>query len=169
MKLRASRTAAANAHELLPRMADKYFHAGREASDGKRSPKEMHEFRIKTKRFRYALEIFKPAYGVGIDRYLNALHRLQHTLGQLSDYRSIRQMVDGDDELKEHLKHATEKHMQEFHDQWKAFDGEGQMKRWKTYLGGMVVSRSRKPRAPRKITKSRKAPNTKAVVAATVP
>lgn len=166
MKLRASRTAAANAHELLPKMAEKYFHAGREASDGKRSSKEMHEFRIETKRFRYALEIFKPSYGVGIDRYLNALHKLQHTLGQLSDYRSIRQMLDGDEELKEKLRHATEKHLKEFHDQWKVFDGEGQMKRWKTYLGGMVVSRSRKPG---KTTKTRKTRNTKKVVAARLP
>jgi CHAD domain-containing protein len=137
MKLKPSLTAAANAHKLLPKMAEKYFHAGREASDGKRSPTEMHEFRIATKRFRYALEIFKPVYGASLDRYLKGLHNLQHTLGQLSDYRSIRQMLDGDDELKEHLAHSTEKHLKEFHDQWKVFDGEGRMKTWMTYLGGV--------------------------------
>jgi CHAD domain-containing protein len=165
MKLKPSLTAAANAHKLLPKMAEKYFHGGREAADGTRSPKQMHEFRIATKRFRYALEIFKPAYGASLDRYLKALHNLQHTLGQLSDYRSIRDMVDGDHELKEKLAHSTEKHLQEFHDQWKVFDGEGQMKRWMTYLGGVRLP-VRKTRNTTKTTKTRK---TRKVVAARLP
>ena len=50
-----------------------YFEAGRKAIDAKRPPDELHAFRLKTKRFRYTLELFSPLYGAGMDRYLKAL------------------------------------------------------------------------------------------------
>jgi len=28
-----------------------------------------------------------------------------------------------------------EKHLSKFHEQWRAFDADGELKRWKTYLG----------------------------------
>ena len=136
MKLKASQTAAVNARARLPKMAEKYFNKGRVASDGKRSPKELHGFRIATKRFRYSLEIFRPVFGTSLDRYLSSLHDLQHTLGKLSDYRSIGDLVDGDHELEAKLTQETDKHLKEFHQQWKVLDGEGQLKRWKRYLSG---------------------------------
>jgi CHAD domain-containing protein len=135
MKLKRSRTATVNARALLPKMAEKYFHAGREAADGARSPKEVHRFRIATKRFRYTLELFRPVYGASLDQRLTTLHDLQTTLGKLSDYRSMQQMLEGDEELVAKLKHAAKKHLKEFQDDWKEFDGEGQMERWRAYLG----------------------------------
>jgi CHAD domain-containing protein len=151
MKLRPSRTATMNARAVLPRMVEKYFHAGREASDGTRSPKELHRFRIATKRFRYTLELFRPVYGATLDRRMKLLHNLQDTLGKLSDYRSMQQMVKGDLELETKLKHATKRHLKEFHEQWKAFDGEGQLRSWKAYLSGgntRKTTNTRKAEAP---------------------
>lgn len=148
MKLKPSRTAIVNARAVLPNMVEKYFHAGREASDGARSPKELHRFRIATKRFRYTLELFRPVYGATLDRRMKLLHDLQDTLGKLSDYRSMREMVKGDDELETKLKHATRKHLKEFHEQWKAFDAEGQLRSWKAYLSG---GNTRKTRNTRKV------------------
>jgi len=155
MKLRPSGTTAVNARVVLPKMAEKYFHAGREAADGKRSPKELHRFRIATKRFRYTLELFRPVYGATLDRRMKTLHELQHTLGKLSDYRSMQELVKGDDELETKLKHATKKHLKEFHEQWKAFDGDGQLRSWKAYLSGGNTRKTRKTRNTGKKVASR--------------
>ena len=56
MKWKPSRSVIENARSVLPKLVEKYFKAGRRAADGKRSPDELHQFRIKTKRFRYTLE-----------------------------------------------------------------------------------------------------------------
>ena len=143
MKLKSSLNATANARALLPRLAEKYFRAGREATDGKRSPKELHRFRIATKRFRYTLELFRPVYGASLDRRLHTLHELQGTLGKLSDCRSIQAILGGDKALEAKLKQASKRHLKEFHEQWSALDGAGQLQRWKTYLGGRVEVKSK--------------------------
>src|SRR5580692_6953009 len=63
MKLHRSKSASENARSILPKMARRYFEAGRKAIEGKRPPGELHAFRLKTKRFRYTLELFSPLYG----------------------------------------------------------------------------------------------------------
>jgi CHAD domain-containing protein len=143
MKLKSSLNATANARSLLPTLAEKYFRAGREATDGERSPKELHRFRIATKRFRYTLELFRPVYGASLERRLRALHEMQDTLGKLSDCRSIQEMLDGDKALAAKLKQASRRHLKEFHEQWGAFDAAGQLQRWKTYLGGQAGVKSK--------------------------
>jgi hypothetical protein len=55
-------------------------------------------------------------------------------LGKLSDYHSVRTLIKGDKALEQKLDRATGKKLKEFREQWAAFDTEGQLKRWKTYL-----------------------------------
>ena len=74
MKLNPAQSVAANAREVLPKLAKKYFQAGRDAVSEKRPPDELHAFRLETKRFRYTLELFRPVYGPQLKRYLKALH-----------------------------------------------------------------------------------------------
>src|SRR5262249_5894171 len=92
MKLKTSRNAAETAGAALPRMAVKYFKAGREAANGNPSPKELHRFRIATKRFRYSLELFRPIYGPSLERQLDALRKIQNVLGKLSDYHTMQSL-----------------------------------------------------------------------------
>jgi len=133
MKLKTT-NATENARALLPKLLEKYFKAGRKAAKGETSPKKLHGFRIATKQFRYSLELFRPLYGPSLERKLSALSGLQGVLGKLSDYHSVRTLIKGDKALEQKLDRATGKKLKEFREQWAAFDTEGQLKRWKTYL-----------------------------------
>ena len=134
MKLKSSQTAAENARVVLGKLLENYFEAGRKAADGKRSPKELHAFRLATKQFRYSLELFRPVYGPSLERRLKTLHEIQTILGKLSDYHSVRTLLAGDQALEAKLDRATKKQLKEFHEQWAAFDSAGQLKRWRAYL-----------------------------------
>jgi CHAD domain-containing protein len=134
MKLHASKSAAENARIVLPKMARRYFEAGRKAIDGKRPPDELHAFRLKTKRLRYTLELFSPLYGPSMDRYLKALRELQGALGKVSDYQAIQRVLAGDRDLEKRLEHALKGKLKELRHIWRAFDAPGQLKRWRAYL-----------------------------------
>jgi CHAD domain-containing protein len=134
-KFKLAASAAENARSLLPKLADEYFEAGRKAAGRKRSPKALHRFRIATKRFRYALELFRPVYGPSLDRRLKALHGLQHVLGTISDYQTIRELLPRDEARDARFERALRRKSKEFRQRWDVFDSAGQLKRWKTYLG----------------------------------
>jgi CHAD domain-containing protein len=136
MKLKPSHSAAENARGVLPKMARKYFEAGRKAIEGKRPPEELHGFRLETKRFRYTLELFRPLYGPTMDRYLKALRELQSALGKVSDYQAIQRVLSNDSEVQAQIEHALKGKVKDLRHSWKAFDSEGQLKRWRTYLAG---------------------------------
>jgi CHAD domain-containing protein len=136
MKLRPAQSVAENAREVLPKMARKYFQAGREAVGQKRPADELHAFRLRTKRFRYTLELFRPVYGPQLDRYLKALHELQGALGKISDYQAIQRVVDRDRVLEAHIRQALARRVKDLRHEWRAFDSEGELKRWRTYLAG---------------------------------
>ncbi len=121
---------------VLPKMARKYFEAGRKAIEGKSPPEELHGFRLETKRFRYTLELFRPLYGPNLDRYLIALRELQGVLGKVSDYQAIQRVLSGDDELKKQIDRAVKERIKDLRHSWRAFDADGQLKRWRTYLAG---------------------------------
>jgi CHAD domain-containing protein len=134
MKWKPSGTASASARAALPKMAQKYFELGRKAANGKRSPGQLHKFRIATKKFRYTLELFKPVYGARLERHIDALRELQSILGKLNDHHTLKPLLKGDKALKAKLNDAMEKHLSKFHEQWKTFDADGELKRWKEYL-----------------------------------
>ena len=136
MKLKPSHSAVENARVVLPKMARKYFEAGRKAIEGKRPPEELHGFRLETKRFRYTLELFRPLYGPTMDRYLKALRELQSALGKVSDYQAIQRVLSSDSEVQAHIEHALKGKVKDLRHGWRAFDSEGQLKRWRTYLAG---------------------------------
>ena len=135
MKWKTSENAAGNARRVLPKLAQSYFKAGRKAADGKRSARALHRFRLATKRFRYALELFRPLYGPSLDRRLKTVHELQDVLGKISDYQTILNMLAGDKEIGAKVKHSLKRKSSDFPKQWKAFDSGGQLKQWKAYLG----------------------------------
>ena len=134
MKLKPAQSAAENARLVLPKMARKYFDAGRKAIEGKRPPDKLHGFRLKTKQFRYTLELFRPVYGPNLDRYLKALRELQGALGKVSDYQAIQRVLSSDKELKKQIEHTLKGKIKDLRQSWRAFDSDGQLKRWRAYL-----------------------------------
>ena len=152
MKWKSTLSASANAHSRLPKLAENYFAAGRKAA-GKHSPKALHRFRISTKQFRYALELFGPVYGASLKRRLKALHKLQDALGKISDYQSILELLDGDRATAARIEQAIKRKTKDFRREWKEFDTDGQLKDWKDYLGRAAA----RPRARKSTVKTRRA------------
>jgi CHAD domain-containing protein len=148
MKLKPSETAAEYARVVLPKMARRYFQAGRKAIEGKQPPEKLHGFRLETKRFRYTLELFRPLYGPNLERYLKALRGLQGALGKVSDYQAIQRVLASDRELKKQIDHALKDKVKELRQSWRAFDSDSQLKRWRTYLASEHSRPRPKPKSP---------------------
>ncbi len=93
MKFRPKRSARENAARVLPRLADAFFRAGDDAFQEELRGEELHDFRIRTKRFRYVLEYFRPCYGRALDAYLESVRGLQAVLGDLNDCCAARKLL----------------------------------------------------------------------------
>lgn len=76
---------AAHARQLLPSLAAAFFDAGDRATQPSASPQALHKFRIQSKKFRYAMELFVPLYGRALDPRLAALRKVQTYLGEIND------------------------------------------------------------------------------------
>lgn len=142
MKWNPSRNATDNVRRKLPKLTQKYFRGGRQAVK-EEAPERLHRFRLQTKRFRYTLELFRPIYGPSLDRHLKSLRGIQDALGKINDYETICELIAGDKQLLADVRKAQQKKVKEFRQEWKKFDSDGQMRRWKAYL-------TRATTAPRK-------------------
>src|SRR5262245_17012453 len=71
-----SKTVAENASKKLPELARAFLAAGTELAGRDASFEALHQFRLLTKRFRYALELFRACYGPGLESRIEALREL---------------------------------------------------------------------------------------------
>jgi CHAD domain-containing protein len=85
MRWEETATAAANARRVLPAMSRAWFEQGVKAARDTSGPRTLHEFRLRTKHFRYTLEMFRQLYGPGLEQRLIALRDLQRRLGDIND------------------------------------------------------------------------------------
>lgn len=129
-----ARSAADNAAEKLPQLVAAYFSAGRKMTAEPALPDELHQFRIRSKRLRYTLELFRPCYGPVMDRRLESLRRIQQCLGEMNDFATIRELVD-EPEIVAGLDRLVEAKAKEFAALWRnEFDREGAESRWIRYM-----------------------------------
>ena len=61
---------------------------------------------------------------------------MQGALGKVSDYQAIQRVVEGDRALEDHIRHTLKRKVKDLRHEWRAFDSEGELKRWRTYLAG---------------------------------
>jgi len=87
-------TAGQNARRVLPGLAKAYFEEGRALVNAKATPRELHRFRLATKRLRYTLEVFRPCYGPGLDTRLASLRKIQQQLGEINDCAATERLLD---------------------------------------------------------------------------
>ncbi|MBL8179245.1 MAG: CHAD domain-containing protein [Bryobacterales bacterium] len=129
---------ADNLREALPQMAKHYFRAGRKAAKKKAAAEDLHQFRLRTKHFRYLLEFFAPFYGRRLTRPMDSLRHMQTLLGELNDYAVTRAMLRSEPEtakLMSHLDTLETARRHEFRAYWREiFDKEGQQERWMALL-----------------------------------
>jgi CHAD domain-containing protein len=138
-----SESAAGNAKLVLPSLASQFFRAGRKAVESKLQPEQLHPFRIKTKRFRYTLELFRPCYGAGLEQKLAGLRKIQQYLGDISDCVTTQGLLDQSElhdpndsfDAPEFLQSRIEQKAEEFRRYWiETIDRSGQERQWTDYL-----------------------------------
>jgi CHAD domain-containing protein len=140
------------AHELaqrtLGRGAKDFLKQGNEASSPKASPKDLHRFRIASKKFRYALELFQPLYETSLRPAIESIKGASALLGDINDCVTVAAMVadyKGSNPLKDRLKKRQDKKTEEFRKYWKEKFSDGES------LRGSINPLPKKPVASSRI------------------
>jgi CHAD domain-containing protein len=138
-----SKSAAENARRRLPDLVQAYFEQGRRLVAAKAAPEAMHSFRLRTKRLRYTLELFRPFYGPSLDTRLKMIREVQRYLGEVNDCAVSRGIFDRllprpsphKRKLEGLLETRAARSAAAFRDYWlSTFDRAGQDARWRAYL-----------------------------------
>ena len=139
----ASRTAAENASAVLPALTERLFDRGRKAVESVDSMDALHGFRLRVKRYRYTLELFRPCYGPGLEKRLKGLKQLQDRLGMIHDCASAESLAErhdpatwpGEPEFLQFLSARMEELAREFRSFWREnFDAPGELQTWTRYF-----------------------------------
>jgi CHAD domain-containing protein len=129
------------ARAVMPSLAEELFLAGARAANPKANPEKIHEFRLLTKRFRYALELFRPVYEPGLEAKLEELRNLQDRLGAINDcaitVELIRETPHANGNIKEPsqaLAKLMQKNREEFRTQWEEHFNAARRQEWLQWL-----------------------------------
>jgi CHAD domain-containing protein len=146
-----------NLRKRLPKLAAAYFADGRHALSPGTEWNEMHEFRLRTKRFRYTLEMFRDAYGPALEGRIESLKTVQTYLGEINDAivtAAALEDVAETEEIRTELGRRADEKTAKVHEYWATrFDGPGEERRWLQYLANYacrppVLHRTRRIAAP---------------------
>ena len=139
----ASKSAAENVAAVLPTLTEKLFERGRKAVESVDSMDALHGFRLRVKRYRYTLELFRPCYGPGMEKRLKQLKQLQDRLGFMNDCASARSLAEqhdpatwpGEAEFLEFLSARADLLVRDFRTYWReSFDAPGELQSWTRYF-----------------------------------
>ncbi|HEX4592694.1 MAG TPA: CHAD domain-containing protein [Bryobacteraceae bacterium] len=143
-------TIAQTARQMLPALAQDFFEQGDEAAGDKAIPREMHRFRLTSKKFRYTLELFAPLDGQALNSELETIRRGQTLLGDINDFETVRDMVsqyEGADTVIVWLKRRQRKRLVEFREYWNTTFGPKEVRQeWIDFLEHLAPE----PRASKK-------------------
>jgi CHAD domain-containing protein len=137
-------SAGTNARRRLPELIRNYYEAGREVTGGAAAPEALHRFRLRTKRVRYTVELFRACYGPGLDGWLAGVREIQNHLGAVSDCATTCGLVaaipaedsPGRERLALYLKRREAREAAAFRRYWqRTFDKPGEARRWVAYFG----------------------------------
>jgi CHAD domain-containing protein len=128
---------AQTARQMLPGIAQELFEQGDEAASAKAVPRELHRFRLTSKKFRYTLELFTPLYGASLNPKLEAIRRGQALLGDINDFETVRNMLgqyEGTEATTDWLKKRQRKRLLEFREYWGATFSKEERRSWIDFL-----------------------------------
>jgi triphosphatase len=129
-------TAEEHARRLLPAMLEDLFRAGGEAVRPDSSQRQMHQFRLKSKRTRYTLELFAPVYGPKTKEIMEPLKGLQEKLGAINDCATTLEMIRRDRTAAAAVRRLAGEREAQFRSYWKTHMGSPRERsRWKAVLG----------------------------------
>ena len=157
----ARATIASTAQRMLPRMAQQFFERGNEAAKTKASARELHQFRISSKKFRYTLELFTSLYGSQLNSSLEKIRRGQRLLGDINDCETVGDMLSNykaADEFTSWLKKRQRRKIEQFQRYWtETIAADGEVRKWNALLS----------RPQESLTETKKPPARAAVVSQT--
>jgi len=142
---------AQTARQMLPGMAQDFFEGGDQAASVKADPRELHRFRLVSKKFRYTLELFTPLGGTALTPKLEAMRRVQTLLGDINDLETVRDMLgeyEGAEPVITWLKKRQRKRLAEFRGYWETtFEEAQERQNWIDFLKHLAAGprTSRKP------------------------
>ncbi|MGA2598614.1 MAG: CHAD domain-containing protein [Bryobacteraceae bacterium] len=130
------------AQETLPGLAAGFFEAGQSAADPAADSKTLHKFRIRSKKFRYALELFAPQYGPTLEKRMEVLKNIQTRLGNINDCFATQALLDEYrkghkplvDQAKEKLAKKALTQVRAFRAYWHKSMDQAQRDTWIEYL-----------------------------------
>jgi CHAD domain-containing protein len=117
------------ARRALGRIAKDFVKQGQQASSTDASPKEMHQFRIVAKKFRYALELFQPLYESELTPIVTSVKGVSALLGDINDCVTVVGIVadyKGGRRLADRLTKRQHKKTGEFRKYWKEEFGDAE-------------------------------------------
>lgn len=150
---KGKQTVRENLQERYPDQAREYFEAGAEALREGTTWEEKHRFRLLTKRFRYSLEILRPAYGPALDRQIEALKDLQTILGDMNDCvvtSAMLERFEGTEEARQRLADRASAKEQKLHKHWQTTFSPERQAALERYL--RIYACRKAPPRPRKIS-----------------
>ena len=126
------------ASRTLPRLANRLFAHGRSVSRGPTHIAQLHQLRIKAKKFRYALELFAPLREHALRVPIGHIKKLQTILGDVHDLEIVRAKVSeqaAGKKLAAEIEKARDEKVEEFRSYWaKEFAGAENLARWRKRL-----------------------------------
>jgi CHAD domain-containing protein len=138
------------ASRLLPGIVKRFFEHGRKAAEKEASAEELHQFRLASKKFRYAIELFSTLYGSSLAERLDQVRRVQTLLGDSNDCETARAIIaecGGADPLDAQLKKRQRRKRYAFRQYWaQELASPGTVRRWTDYFRHFAGKRL----APRK-------------------
>ncbi len=138
-----TQTSSENAAIVLPKIAKDFFRRGRKIVQPETPDKKLHRFRLRAKRFRYTLELFKPCYGPTLGEHISAVKQMQDHLGTMNDCAATLELIaasdladlDGTQQLRGYLEHRGQRERTNFFGYWRrTFGPDDAEKRWMDYL-----------------------------------
>jgi hypothetical protein len=136
--LELNRTAARNgsgrreippaAQHIVREMAAGFLALGKKAASPETSAREVHRFRIASKKFRYTLELVEPFYGAGLTPWMERVKAVQSILGDVNDCETVRRMVsrwNAGEGLIAKLEERENRKLRKFRREWAAMPAAG--------------------------------------------
>lgn len=116
------------AQRIVREMAAGFLRLGKKAASQETSVREVHRFRIASKKFRYTLELLEPFHGVRIAPWLDRVKAVQSILGDVNDCETVRRMAsrwNAGEGLIAKLQERQKRKLRKFRREWAAMPAGG--------------------------------------------
>ena len=134
----AGESVAANAARALPVLAAGWLAKGQAAISQNGSQngdfRALHRFRLRTKSFRYTLELFEAIYGEDMKKGLRTVQALQTRLGRINDFVITLDLAKGHRAVEEALKRARDAEVEQLGRFWKRHFDAPSIAWWSSWL-----------------------------------